>query len=114
MKAPPSQSSHVLHRPSQELNEKRKPSIKPNIGRFDSFVARYCPAVYNFAFRLTDDPRGAVLLTHRAFNSIRKELWLCRDEVALVRILLKAVVRVLMKLHPEFPKNNSEMKASIL
>ena len=88
--------------------------MKRRRARFDSLVARHYPAVYNFASRLTDDPRGAVLLTHRAFNSIRKELWLCRDEVALVRILLKAVVRVLMKLHPEFPKNNSEMKASIL
>jgi hypothetical protein len=94
MKKPPSQSSHVLHRPPQEPNEKRNPSIKTNLGRFDSLVARYYPAVYNFVSLLTDDPREAVLLTYRAFNnSIRKQLWLPRNEIALVRIFLKAVVR---------------------
>ncbi len=91
MKETPSQSSHVLHRPPQEPNEKRNPSIKTNLGHFDSLVARYYPAVYNFASHLTDDPREAVLLTHRAFSSIRKQLWLSRNEIALVRIL-KAVV----------------------
>ena len=74
-------------------NDKRNPSIKTNLGRVDSLVARHYPAVYNFASRLTDDPREAVLLTYRAFNSIRKQLWLPRDEIAVVRILLKAVVR---------------------
>ena len=93
MKGPPSQSSHVLHLAPQERNEKRNPSIQTNLGRFDSLVARYYPAVYNFASLLTDDPREAVLLTYRAFNSIRKQLWLPRDEIVLVRILLKAVVR---------------------
>ena len=93
MKGRPSQSSYALHRPPQESNEKRNPSIKTNLGHFDSLVARYYPSVYNFASRLTDDPREAVLLTHRAFSSIRKQLWLSRDEIALVRILLKAVVR---------------------
>ena len=93
MKGPPSQSSHVLQRSPQEPNEKQNASIKTNLGRFDSLVARHYPAVYNFASRLTDDPREAVLLTYRAFNSIRKQLWLPRDENALVRILLKAVVR---------------------
>ena len=63
MKGPPSQSSHVLHRPPQESNDKRNPSIKTNLGHFDSLVARYYPSVYNFASRLTDDPREAVLLT---------------------------------------------------
>src|SRR5437763_13799531 len=94
MKRPPSQSSHVLHRLPQEPNEKRNPSIKTNLGRFDSLVARHYPAVYNFASRLTDDPREAVLLTYRAFNSMRKQLLLTRDEIAIVRIILKVVVRV--------------------
>jgi DNA-directed RNA polymerase specialized sigma24 family protein len=58
-----------------------------------ALVARYYPAVYNFASRLTDDPRQAVLLTQRAFTSILNQLWIPRDEIALVRILLKAVVR---------------------
>jgi hypothetical protein len=93
MKGPPSQSSHVLHRSPQEPNEKRNSPIQTNLGRFDSLVARYYPAVYNFASRLTDDPREAVLLTYRAFSSIRKQPWLSRDKIALVRILLKVVVR---------------------
>jgi hypothetical protein len=93
MRGPPSQSSHVLHRAPQEPNEKRNPSIKTNLERFNSLVARCYPTIYNFASRLTDDPREAVLLTYRALNSIRKQLWLPRDEIALVRILLRAVVR---------------------
>jgi hypothetical protein len=63
MKGPPSRSSEVLHRVPQEPNEKGNLSIKTNPARFDTLVARYYPAVYNFAFRLTDDPREAVLLT---------------------------------------------------
>jgi hypothetical protein len=42
---------------------------------------------------LTDDPREAVLLTHDAFSSTRKQLRSRRDEVALVTILLNAVIR---------------------
>ena len=93
MKGPPSQSSHVLHRAPQEPNEKRNASVETDLERFDSLVVRYYPAVYNFAFRLTDDPSEAVSLAYRAFNSIRKQLWLPRDEIALVKILLKTVVR---------------------
>jgi hypothetical protein len=114
MKIPPSRSGNTLHALLQGSNQKIKPLIKPDFARLDALVARYYPAVYSFAFRLTDDPREAVFLTHRAFNSIRKQLWLCRDEIALKRILQKAVVRVLMNLHPEFPKNNVEMKTPIL
>ena len=33
--------------------------------RFDRLVARYYPAVYSFAARLTDDPREAMALTRR-------------------------------------------------
>jgi DNA-directed RNA polymerase specialized sigma24 family protein len=61
--------------------------------RFDTLVARYYPAVYTFASRLTEDPREAVLLTHDAFNSSRKQLQSPRDEVAFVTILLNAVIR---------------------
>ncbi len=67
--------------------------MKAKSSRFDSLVARYYPAVYGVASRLTDDPRKAVLLTHDAFNSTRKQLWSRRDEVALVTILLNAVIR---------------------
>jgi hypothetical protein len=56
-------------------------------------VACYYPAVYNFASRLVDEPREAALLTHAAFLSVRKQAWRPRDETALMRILLKAVVR---------------------
>jgi DNA-directed RNA polymerase specialized sigma24 family protein len=83
----------VLHCFPQEQREKINPPIKTNPARFDSLVARYYPAVYNLASRLTDDPREAVSLTHAAFLSVRKQVWRPRDEIALVRILLKAVVR---------------------
>ncbi len=61
--------------------------------RFDTLVARYYPAVYSFASRLTDDPREAVLLTHQAFSSTRSQLRIRRDEVTLVIMLLNAVIR---------------------
>jgi DNA-directed RNA polymerase specialized sigma24 family protein len=92
MKEPPSRSGSVLHGLLQQPNQKTKP-IKTKRARFDTLVARYYPAVYSFASRLTDDPREAVLLTHDAFNSIRKQRWNRRDEVALVTILLTAVIR---------------------
>ena len=93
MKEPPSRSGSALHGLLQRQNEQGKPSIKTYPARFDTLVARYYPAIYNFASRLTDDPRQAVLLTQRAFTSIRNQLWIPRDEIALVRILLKAAVR---------------------
>jgi DNA-directed RNA polymerase specialized sigma24 family protein len=83
----------VLRGQLQEPNQKRKPPMKTKRARFDTLVARYYPAVYSFASRLTDDPREAVLLTHDAFNSTRKQLRSRRDEVALVTILLSAVIR---------------------
>jgi hypothetical protein len=68
--------------------------MKTKSSRFDTLVARYYPAVYSFASRLTDDPRWqAVVLTHDAFNNTRKQLRYRRDEIALVSILLSAVIR---------------------
>jgi hypothetical protein len=93
MNRPPSRSNEVLYGLLKELKEQGKPSIKTDSARFDAFVGRYYPAVYRFASRLSEDPREAVLLTHAAFNSIRKQVWCPRDEITLVRILLKAVVR---------------------
>jgi len=61
--------------------------------RFDSLVARYYPAVYSFASRLTDDPREAVVLTYDAFKSARKQLQNRRDEAVLASILISAVIR---------------------
>lgn len=67
--------------------------MKTKRARFDTLVARHYPAVYTFASRLTDDPREAVLLTHHAFNSTRKQLRSRRNEVALVIILVSALLR---------------------
>jgi hypothetical protein len=52
-------------------NQKRKPPIKAKSSRFDNLVARYYPAVYTFACRLTDDPREAIELTRNAFRSVQ-------------------------------------------
>ena len=71
----------------KELGEKAQSS------RFDSLVARYYPAVYSFASRLTDDPREAVALTREAFNSTRKQLRNRLDQAALASILISAVIR---------------------
>jgi DNA-directed RNA polymerase specialized sigma24 family protein len=92
MKVLPSRGSSVLHGVLQQPIKKTKP-IKTKPPRFDTLVARYYPAVYSFAFRLTDDPLEAVLLTHDAFSSTRGQLGRCRGEVALVTILLNAVIR---------------------
>ena len=75
------------------LIKKSKSPIKAKTSRFDSLVARYYPAVYSFASRLTDDPRQAVVLTHDAFTSTRKQLKNRRDEGALASILISAVIR---------------------
>ncbi len=67
--------------------------MKTKNSRFDKLVARYYPAVYSFAARLTDDPREAVALTRDAFNSTGKQLRNRRDEVLLASILISAVIR---------------------
>jgi hypothetical protein len=65
---------------------------KPN-SRFDLLVARYYPAVYGFASRLTDDPREAVTLTRNAFESCEKQLRDLRTQTAIATALLSAVIR---------------------
>jgi DNA-directed RNA polymerase specialized sigma24 family protein len=72
---------------------KRKPLAKAKPSRFDSLVARYYPAVYSFASRLTDNPRGAVALTRDAFKSTQNQLQTRRVEDALATILTPAVIR---------------------
>ena len=91
MKALPSRSGNVLRGQLKGPSQKRKPATIRV--RFDTLVARYYPAVYVFASQLTDDPREAVLLTHAAFNSTRKQLRSRRDEVTLVKTLLNGVIR---------------------
>jgi len=61
--------------------------------RFDSLVARYYPAVYSCASRLTDDPREAIVLTRDAFNVARKQLRNLRDQTAVATVLISAVIR---------------------
>jgi DNA-directed RNA polymerase specialized sigma24 family protein len=67
--------------------------MRTKSSRFDSLVARYYPAVYSFASRLTDDPREAIMLTRDAFNSTRTQLRNRRDEAVLASILISAVIR---------------------
>ena len=91
MKAPPGRSGNVLRGRPQELNQNGKPQTKRP--QFRTLVARYYPAVYSLASQLTDDPREAVLLTHNAFNSTRKQLRGGHDDVVFMTILLNAVIR---------------------
>jgi DNA-directed RNA polymerase specialized sigma24 family protein len=56
--------------------------MKTKSSRFDGLVARYYPAVYSFAARLTDDPRDAVALTRQAFNAAQSN---CKECVAKLR-----------------------------
>jgi hypothetical protein len=53
-------------------------------------VARYYPAVYSFASKLTDDPREAVALTREAFNGARKQLQSILSQTAIATILVAA------------------------
>jgi DNA-directed RNA polymerase specialized sigma24 family protein len=72
---------------------KRKPMIKAKISRFDRLVARYYPAVYSLASRMTDDPRQAIVLAHDALESTRKRLGNRRGETAFASVLIAAVIR---------------------
>jgi len=74
-------------------NQKRKPPIKAKSSHFDRLVARYYPAVYSFASRLTDDPREAIELTRNAFRSVQKQLCSLRDQTAVATTLILAVIR---------------------
>jgi hypothetical protein len=93
VKRPPSWSGNALPRQAREADQKRKLVLKTKRGRFYTFVARYYCSVYRFASQVTDDPLEAVLLTHHAFNSIRKQLRSRRDEAIIVILLLTAVIQ---------------------
>jgi DNA-directed RNA polymerase specialized sigma24 family protein len=69
-------------------------TIRTKTSRFDRLVARYYPAVYSLASRMTDDPREAVLLAHDALESTRKRLGNRRGETAFASVLIAAVMRV--------------------
>jgi DNA-directed RNA polymerase specialized sigma24 family protein len=72
---------------------RRKSTIKTKTSRFDRLVARYYPAVYSLASRMTDDPRQAVVLAHDALESTRKRLGNRRGETAFASVLIAAVIR---------------------
>jgi hypothetical protein len=93
MKTPPSRSGNVLHGQLEYRNKRRKTPVKAKSSRFDTLAARYYPAVYSFASRLTDDPQEAVALTRDAFNSTRKQLQTCCDENVLASVLISNVIR---------------------
>jgi DNA-directed RNA polymerase specialized sigma24 family protein len=67
--------------------------MKTKSSRFDRLVARYYPAVYSFASRLTDDPREAIALTRDAFNSVRRQSKNLRNQTAIATIIVSAVIR---------------------
>jgi DNA-directed RNA polymerase specialized sigma24 family protein len=56
-------------------------------------VARYYPAVYSFAAKLTGDPHDAVALTRQAFNGAQKQLQTMRSQTAIATVLIAAVLR---------------------
>jgi DNA-directed RNA polymerase specialized sigma24 family protein len=93
MKVPADRGGNVPRGVLQEATQKRKPPIKTKGAPFDTLVARYYPAVYSFASRLTDDPREAVLLAHDAFNNTRKQLRTYCDENVFASILMSSVIR---------------------
>jgi hypothetical protein len=74
-------------------NQRKEPPMKAKSSRFDSLVARYYPAVYSFASRLTDDPREAIALTRNAFRSAHKQLCSARDQTAVATTLISAVIQ---------------------
>jgi hypothetical protein len=93
MKAAANRGGNVPQGVLQEASLRRKPRIKRKGARFDTLVARYYPAVYSFACRLSEDPREAVVLTHQAFTSTQKQLRSCCDENVFASIVMSAVIR---------------------
>jgi DNA-directed RNA polymerase specialized sigma24 family protein len=67
--------------------------VKTKSSRFDHLVARYYPAVYSFAARLTDNPRDAVALTRQAFSGARRQLQRMRSQTAIATVLIAVVLR---------------------
>lgn len=67
--------------------------MKTRNSRFDGLVARYYPAVYTLAARLTDDPREAVVLTRRTFDNARNQLQQLRNQTAIATALMSSVIR---------------------
>jgi hypothetical protein len=67
--------------------------MKKNSSRFDLLVARYYPVVYDFAVKLTEDPRVAVGLTRAAFRDAEAQLPRMRTRTAIANTLISSVLR---------------------
>jgi hypothetical protein len=94
MKAPHrARRSTACSATTTKIKKRPKPPKANKRGRFETLVLRYYSGVYSFASRLTDDPAEAVVLTHLAFISTRRQLLSRRNEVQIVTILLNAVIR---------------------
>jgi hypothetical protein len=94
MKAPQrARRSTACPATTTKTKKRPKPPKANKRGRFETLVRRYYSGVYSFASRLTDDPVEAVVLTHGAFISTRRQLRSRRNEVEIVTILLTAVMR---------------------
>jgi|SRR4029453_6562236 hypothetical protein len=94
MKAPQrARRSTACPATTTKIKKRPKPPKGNKLGRFETLVRRYYSGVYSFASRLTDDPVKAVVLTHGAFISRRRQLRSRRNEVEIVTILLTAVMR---------------------
>ena len=93
MKRAPSRRGALPRRRVREADQKRKSTSKTKPPCFDALVARYYYSIYRFVLRITDDPLGAVLLTHDAFNRTRKQLQRRWGEAIIVRMLEAAVIQ---------------------
>ena len=93
MKAPQRARRSTACPATISTKKRPKPPKANKRGRFETLVLRYYSGVYNFAYRLTDDPVEAVGLTHGAFISTRKQLKNGRNEVEIVTMLLTAMIR---------------------
>ena len=67
--------------------------MEKKVSDFDKVIARYYPAVYSLAARLTDDPRQALALTRGTFRVAKKQLDHVRSQTAIATVLLTAVLR---------------------
>jgi hypothetical protein len=94
MKAPQrARRSTACPATTTKIKKRPKPPKANKRRHFETLVLRYYSGVYRFASRLTDDPVEAVVLTHGAFVSTRKQLPSGRNEVEIVTILLTAIIR---------------------
>jgi hypothetical protein len=94
MKAPQrARRSTACPATTTKTKKRPKPPKVNKCGRFETLVRRYYSGVYSFASRLTDNPVEAVVLTHGAFISTRKQLQSGRNEVEIVTMLLTAMIR---------------------